>query len=154
MAQFTPRLRWFEQSWRPRLNLAARLLRGFQDRWLQSAGPFPSREVVAVLLNVFAFDFYKADFLGYDGIPADELWRRSLDEWIAVVDSPYAECRRLCSIRSESECLEAVESLCSGLSNAAEAWERDASAAMSFEDVVQWMVDELVARGFVAIKYG
>jgi hypothetical protein len=154
MAQFTPKLRLFEQSWRPRLNLAAKVLRGFQDRWLRSDGQFPSREVLAVLLNVFAFDFYKADFFGYDGIPADELWHRSLDEWIGAVDSPQAECCRLCPTRQESECLEAVEALCSGLSHAAEAWDADTFNAMSIDEVVRWMVDELVARGFVAIKYG
>jgi hypothetical protein len=109
---------------------------------------------VAVLLNVFAFDFYKASFCDYDGIPADELWSRSLDEWIDAVDSPQVECGRLCPIRKEPQCLEAVETVCTRLSLAAEAWERNASDAMTFDEFVQWMVDELTARSFVVIKYG
>ncbi|MFL5339054.1 MAG: hypothetical protein ACJ8F7_02710 [Gemmataceae bacterium] len=153
MAQVKLKWCWFELNWRPRLVLAARLLRGFQDRWLRSEGPFPSREVVAVLLNVFAFDFYKADLIRYEGISADELSRRSLDEWIDSVDSPQAECRRLHPNRQDSECDAVVESFCAGLSNAAESWERNASDAMTCEELVRWMVDELVARRFAIVKY-
>ena len=154
MAQFTPKLHWFEQSWRPRLNLAARLLQDFQDRWLRSDDPFPSKEVVAVLLNVFSFDFYKADFLTYAGVSADELWARSLDEWLCSVESPKSECSRLCPNQQESEYLEVVESFCAALSNAAESWERNAPNAISCLALVEWIVDELVTRRFVVIKYG
>lgn len=154
MAQFSPKLRWFEQSWRPRLNLAARLLRSFQDRWLQADGPFPSKEVVAVLLNVFGFDFYKADFLGYDGISVDELSTRSLDAWLRLVDSPTIECSRLCPNRQDSEYRDVVASFCTALSNAAESWEKNAPDAITCEGFVEWMVDELVTRRLVLIKYG
>jgi hypothetical protein len=154
MAQVTPKLRWFEQHWRPRLNLAARLLRRFEDRWLRSEGPFPSREVVAVLVNVFAFDFHSAGFLRYPGIPADELWTRSLDEWVCSVGSPESECVRLSPNRGDSERSELVEAFCSMVSCAAVSWESNAPENPACEEVVQRMFDEMVARRFAVIRYG
>lgn len=153
MAQVTPKIRWFEQHWRPRLNLAVGLLQHFEDRWLRSEGPFPSRDAVAVLLNVFAFDFYRADFLRYTGIPAEELWNRSLDEWANSVGSPEMECARLCPNRENSECRELVDSFSNELSRAAASWEKDARNP-TCEELVQWMLGELVARRFVIVRYG
>ncbi len=110
--------------------------------------------MVAVLLNVFAFDFYKADFLTYAGVSADELWTRTLDKWFCSVESPTSECSRLCPNRQDSEYCEVVESFCAALSNAAESWETNVPGAITCEALVEWMVDELVARRLVVIKYG
>jgi hypothetical protein len=154
MAQVSIKSRWFEQHWRERLNLAAKLLRGFQERWLPSNDSFPSKEVVAVLLNVFAFDFHGADFITYDGIPADELWRRNLDEWLCSVGSPVSEGARLCSNRAASVIKELVDSCCAWLSGAAASWESNSPDDPSPEAVVQWMVDEIAVRGFARMHYG
>jgi hypothetical protein len=153
MAQYSPKVRLFDESWRPRFSLAVKLLGDFQNNWLKSDQPYPSSEVVAVLLNLFAVDLYRANFIGYDSVSANELCKRSLDEWLCSVESPKDECRRLCPWRQDAEYDEMVEILFAGLKQAADGWERDAADASTCEEVVQWMIEELCARRFLVIRH-
>jgi hypothetical protein len=154
MAQYTPVVRWFEQQWRPRRDLAVKVLRDIEDSWLQSNQPFPSREAVAILLNIFSFDFYNAGFLGNQGIRPDDLWRRSLGEWLSSVGSPESECVRLSPRRDGSEYNQLVDSLCAILSSAAGSWETVAPNKPSCEEVVQQLIDQLVIGRFATIGPG
>src|SRR5262245_39568541 len=112
MAQYQIRSHWFEQHWQPRRHLAAKVLRDFQDSWLQSERPFPCEEALAILLSIFAFDFHKADFLRYKGLRPDDLWSRSLVDWFSSVGSPESECMRLSPKRDHAEHSQLVGCLC------------------------------------------
>jgi hypothetical protein len=37
------------------------------------------------LLYIFRFDFYGADFLTYEGVREEDLWRRSFEDWLKAV---------------------------------------------------------------------
>jgi hypothetical protein len=153
MAQVKPRLRCFDFYGRPRLHVGARLLREFESAWLRSDQPFPSRQAAAVLLNVLAFDFQAACYLGHGGVSADEFLGRSLAVWASLVGSPEQECARLFPNLESSERRELVELMCAKLTGAAESWERKGPDCPTCEDVVQQMLDELVAGRFVRMKY-
>lgn len=154
MAQIHIKSKSFESEWRPRLNLAAELLRRFREDWLLTEAPFPTRVVVAALLHVFTFDFHQADYAYYVGITADELWNRSLAEWRSVVGNPEDECRLLCPNRPGFELAELVDACSLRLLQAADTWEHKGPGVISCEEVAHQMVDELVSRRFVAIRYG
>jgi hypothetical protein len=154
MAQFMPRSRRFEHEWRPRLHLAAKLLRDYEDVWLRSDRPFPIPETVAVVLNVFTFDFYAADFLGYRGVRAAKLWNRSIEEWSSSVGSPEFLSARLWPHRAEPDRQELLDSLSEQVSRAVESWEQNGPGQPTCEEVVQSMLERLVAGRFVNIKYG
>jgi hypothetical protein len=143
MAQWRLRSRIYEGRWRPALNLAAKILRGFQDRWQLSNSTFPSRGVSAVLLNVFAFDFLHSF--------SDELELRSLDEWLQSVGSPETELDKLCPNRADSEIKDAVEFFCGILSDATELLECNSATAPSTDVVVRDLAKALSVRGFLKI---
>ena len=130
------------------------VLREIENAWLQSEGPFPCREVVAVLLHILAFDFHAADFLTYRGVPSDDLWRRSVEDWFSTVSSPEAECSRLCPNHDASEYTRVVESLCDKLWSAAKSWEQVAPDEPSCEQVIQALVGELVRGDFARMAIG
>jgi len=65
--------RYFDAHWQPRLDVAADVLRRIQDRWLMADSPFPIEQTIAVILRVFSFDFHASGFIGYQGVPANEL---------------------------------------------------------------------------------
>jgi hypothetical protein len=153
MAQVKPVSRSFEQLWRPRLNLAAKVLRDIEDWWLQSDQPFPCKSSAAVLLWIFTFDFYGADLMTYEGTPLADIWRRTAEEWFAAVGPPEAELARLSPKRDDSEYKGLAESLCARLAQAAESWAGIAPDKPSCEDVAGQMLDELAARRFVAIAH-
>ena len=148
MAQHTPTITWFEKQWRPRVNLSAKVLRDMESAWLRSSAPFPCREAVAILLNILAFDFYSADLLTHRGLSSDDLWRRSLADWLSAVSSPEAECSRLSPGREASECARIVETLCSKIALAAESWERVGPDEPTCDEVVRSLVGELVNGRF------
>jgi hypothetical protein len=154
MAQYLGRTRWFEQRWRPALVLAAKVLRDIQGAWLVSEKVFPSREVVAVLVNLFAFDFASDAYFPNLGKGSDGLWRRSVGEWFSDVGSPEDETARLSPNRPESEYNQAVEQLSRMLSSAADSWEHVAVDTPSPEDVVQEMFAELVTLRFLRLTAG
>jgi hypothetical protein len=153
MAQYSIKSHWFEQHWRPRRNLAAKVLRDIEDSWLPSERPFPCEETAAILLNIFAFDFHKADFLWYTGVRPDDLWARSLDGWFSSVSAPESECIRLAPKRDREECRRIVESLCAILRAAADSWENVSPRDPSCDGVVEDVIEELVGGRFVVMKY-
>jgi len=152
MAQYTPKPS--DDSARTRVALASKVLREFQNEWLLSDRVFPTREVLAALLAVFAFDFHRASFLGYVGITAEELWRRSLVDWLAAVGTPASEYARLAPHRLKSECAELIERFCTELSNAAASWELKGPDQPACEGLVQRMFEELASQRFVTIRHG
>jgi len=154
MAQVRPVSRSFEQHWRPRLNLAAKVLRDIEDWWLRSDQLFPCRPVVAALFNIFAFDFHGADFLTYRGPPESDLWCRSSEEWLAAVGAPEVELGRLSPGRDDATYEAVVAALCAGLDRAAESWVRLGPDKPSCEVVTRNMLDELAAGRFVAVGHG
>ena len=154
MAQGRPVFRTFEQHWRPRLNLAAKVLRDIEDRWLRSDQPFPCKTAAAALLSIFAFDFHGADFLTYCGPSEADLWRRSPEEWCAAVGTPEAELARLCPGRAGAEYEATVESMCARLASAAESWEEVAPDKPPCEEIIGQLLDELAAGRFVAVAHG
>ncbi len=153
MAQYHVIFRWFEQNWRPRVNFAAKVLRDFKESWLPSTVPFPTRDAVAVVLNIFAFDFYEADFMGYRGVHPDELKKRPLDEWVRLVGTPETECAQLAPAQTESACVDMVEALCGIVADATGSWER-ASDEPSCESLANQMLDELGRGRFVTVSRG
>jgi hypothetical protein len=154
MAQMRPVSRSFEQHWRPRLNLAAKVLRDIETRWLRSDEPFPCRPAVAALLNIFTFDFHRARFLTYRGPPDSDLWRRSPEEWLAVVGPPEVELARLSPGRDGATYEAVVEALCIRLARAAESWVGLGPDKPPCEEVTRDMLDNLAAGRFVVVTHG
>jgi hypothetical protein len=154
MAQVRPVSRSFEQCWRPRLNLAAKVLRDIEARWLRSDEPFPCRPAVAALLNIFAFDFHGAGFLTYRGPPDSDLWRRSPEEWLAAIGLPEAELAHLSPGRDGATYEAVVEALCVRLARVAESWARLGPDKPPCEEVTRDMLDELATGRFVAVAHG
>jgi hypothetical protein len=137
-----PKPRPIDDRWRERLPLAIRVLREIQDAWLRSTTPFPTDKMAAVLIRIFGLDFYIAG----------DLWRRTAAEWIsAASDDLDAECRALCPAAGSAASAEVVASLRETLGRAAESWERRSPAMPSCEDVVNEVLQLLVARGFVQL---
>jgi hypothetical protein len=153
MTQKVPKFRWFDQHWRPRLDLAVKVLREIEDAWFRANQPFPVRETAAVLLNIFAFDFYSTGFLRYRGVRANELWRRSLHDWFSSVGSPEFECARISPNYEASEYSQFVDCLCEMLASAAHSWEQVAPDRPSCEEVVQLIVEVLAKNRLVIIRY-
>jgi len=133
--------------------MAVKVLRAFQDQWLKSDAEFPCKSTVAVILNIFSFDFFAAGFINYKGISADDLAQRSVKEWLALVGTPEAECSRLAPHKTDSECNAVVHNLCLLLSRAADSW-GISPLEPPCEQVAQGMTDLLVSSHFVTIIYG
>ncbi len=106
-----------------------------------------------MILNIFAFDFHRAGFVGYTGVRADELWKRSLEAWASSVDSTEAECARLCLNRTAAEQQLLVASLCHEVSCAAESWERRSPDQPTCEEIIHRLLELLIAGRFVNCKY-
>jgi hypothetical protein len=153
MAQYRLRSRWLGDYWRAAVSLAAKVLRDYEAVWLRSEGPFPVSEVVAVMLNVFAFDFHGAAFVGYTGVPTNELWKRSVEDWASSVDSPETECARLWPNRTASEQQMLVASFCHEISCAAESWERRSPDQPTCEETIERLADLLIEGRFVRLRY-
>jgi hypothetical protein len=75
----------FEVQWRGRLDLATKVLSDLQDFWLRSQKPFPTRQVVAVLIRIFSI------------FPGSQDWHRSANDWLSMVGPPETECELLSS---------------------------------------------------------
>lgn len=149
MAQVTSfKPRPFDDRWRERLNLVAKVLRDVQNIWLQSALPFPSQSTAAVVFQIFAFDFRAASLIGYRGVRSTDLWRRSIAEWFASVSEAESECVRLCPVADRAACADMAARMCAILNLAAELWETLSPLDPSCEAVVLEVLHTLVDHRF------
>ena len=139
-------------NWQRRCDLASKILCAIEDHWLRSDQPFPSRQIVAILLNVFAFDFYRADFLDYKGLRSDDLQRLSLQEWHALVGTPESECAKLSPNRSEAVYHQVVDSLCSILSRTADSWIKHGPSKPPCCEVIEKIGHLLISSRFMIIR--
>jgi hypothetical protein len=144
----------FEQHWRERLLLATNFLRDVQDYWLQTSLPFPTQNTAAVILQIFAFDFFSESFKNFKDVQSRGLWRRSIPEWFASVSGVESELARLCPAVDRSECLDVASEICKMLDLAAESWAKHSSVQPSCDVVVHNLLDLLVARHFANTYYG
>jgi hypothetical protein len=149
MAQYSPKSRPFESRWRPSLAFAMKVLLDIQAAWLKSDELFPVRKAVAVLLNIFGFDFESDAYFPDEGKGEAELSRRSVAEWFSAVGLPESECARLSPNRQEAEYNQVIGILCSILTSAAESWERVGPNIPSTEEVVQEVFREVVSGRFI-----
>lgn len=124
-----------------------------QEVWLRSDTEFPYRPTVAVILNIFAFDFYATGFFHYRGVRPDDLRRRSVDDWLASVESSEDECSRLSPQASGWECREVIDSLCAILAEAGQAWASESPLEPPCELVVKQMIHTLASAGLVRIHW-
>jgi hypothetical protein len=147
--------RRFDLYWRqPREELAAKVLLDVEESWLQSDRAFPFRQTAAILLNIFAFDFYIADIPNRIGLRSDDLRRRTLEEWYGSVGSPESECAKISPKRDESEYHQLVESVYLILVRAVESWEKHGPNMPSCGEVIRDICNSLIASRFVIQKHG
>jgi hypothetical protein len=149
--------RWFDLYWRqPREELAAKVLLDIEESWLQSDRTFPFRQGAAILLHIFAFPFecYMVDIPDRNGVRWEYLWRRTLEEWYGIVDSPESECAKLSPKRDELEYYQLVESLCLILARAVKSWEKHGPNMPPCGEVIRDICNSLIERRFVIQKHG
>jgi hypothetical protein len=149
MAQWGRKWSYFERHWASKINLAIRVVHKFQALWVKSSDPFPTRNVIAILLNIFASEL-NARIGGVE--LQDILWKRTNEDWLALVGEPEFECAQLSPARAIEDYKSLVAALCELIDDAVGHWEFNVGSP-TVDEVIQQILREIDSRKWSIIKY-